>query len=646
MSRTLRRPAIFVLLSIAAFAVFGNAQQPFDLYHYDVFGNRVQIHLTGQMIDGSPEVVLGPPEVVKAGAERVGPASAPITMTNQFVVKAKPGSDVHALAQQWGARVVGQHEWDRSYYVIEAASPIDALRIGNAAFERGEVAQVHAQFAQQKTTRQIPNDPQFGNQWHLRNTGQGGGMVGHDINVEPLWNFTGNSRLGAGVNVGIVDNRVESGHSDLSPNLRADRSLWLTGTAGSHGTSVAGLVAARGNNSIGVTGVAPRASLAGISLLNQSMNDSVEAQALTHHFNTMVGGQFDGIHVYNNSWGPADNGTRRGPGPLVQAALANAVVNGRNGRGNIYVWAGGNGGNVDNVNYDGYANSRYTIAVGATTNQGVRASYSERGASLLVNAMGSGGTRDIVTTESGNTYTTSFGGTSAASPIVAGVVALMLEANPNLGWRDVQHILVRSSRQTDPTNPNWITNGAGLRHNDFYGFGTVDAVAAVNMASTWTNVAPAISTSATANVNQLIQDGSGSLNNPVFGAPVVSSINITSQLVIEHVEVVFNTSGGYGGDLEVLLTSPMGTQSLLATLHPHGAAYNNWVFMSVKHWGELSQGTWTLRVRDGWASDQSTWLNWSLNIYGTNPVPEPSAVLAIALFGLIGITRRGRGFAR
>ncbi|HMO91153.1 MAG TPA: S8 family peptidase, partial [Pirellulaceae bacterium] len=561
--------------------------------------------------------------------------------TNQFVARVNQGVDVEQLARNWGVSVVGRQNWDSNYVIFEGSSALQALTAANRAFERGEISQVFTQFDRMFTHRQIPNDPSFSNQWHLRNTGQGGGLVGHDLNVEPLWNFTNGTGLGTGITIGVVDSRVQQTHPDLAASIRADRSLWLAGTASSHGTSVAGVAAGIGNNGIGISGVAPRSWIAGISLLNQSLTDSNESQALSNHFNTMVNGQFDGIHVYNNSWGPPDNATRNTYGPLVGAALTNAINNGRNGLGNIYVWAGGNGGNTDNVNYDGYASSRYTIAVGAMTNLGVRASYSERGAALLVSAMGSGGTRDIVTTNSGSGYTTGFGGTSAASPMVAGVVALMLEANPNLGWRDVQHILVETSRQVDIGHAGWVQNGAGYRHNDFYGFGLVDAVAAVNMASGWTNVGDVISVSDIAVVNQVIADGSGNLNNPVFGAPVLSTISISEQLVLEHVEVVFNTTGGFGGDLEVVLTSPMGTQSLLATLHPHGAAYNNWVFMTVKNWGELSQGDWTLRVRDGWSGDQSTWVNWTLNLYGT-AIPEPATGLIFVALSLGLLTRRRR----
>ena len=79
--------------------------------------------------------------------------------------------------------------------------------------------------------------------------------------------------------------------------------------------------------------------------------------------------------------------------------------------------------------------------------------------------------------------------------MVSGVTALMLQANPNLTWRDVQHILVNSARHVDPTDPGWTTNRGGQLIHYNFGFGVVDATAAVNMAKTWTNVGPELSVS-------------------------------------------------------------------------------------------------------------------------------------------------------
>ncbi|HWP39604.1 MAG TPA: S8 family serine peptidase, partial [Tepidisphaeraceae bacterium] len=375
---------------------------------------------------------------------------------------------------------------------------------------------------------------------------------------------------------------------------------------------VAGVAAARGSNSLGVSGAAPRAALAGIRLTSGATTDAQEAAALTHLIDT--------IDVFNSSWGPADDGrTLEAPGPLTQAAIQSGAVNGRGGRGVVYVWAAGNGRTSgDNTNYDGYANSRYVIAVSAIDHNGVQASYSEPGAPILVAAYSSGAGAGITTTDrtgsfgySSSDYTSSFGGTSAAAPLVSGIVALMLQANPNLTWRDVQHILARTARKNDPTDPGWTTNGAGLHINHKYGFGAVDADAAVNLARSWTNVGPEVFlTSGTLSVGQSIPD-----NNPTG---LTRSFEVSSAINVEAVEVVVNITHTNRGQLRIVLVSPMGTESVLADVHnDNGDHYSNWTFTTRRNWNEISRGTWTLKVVDAANGTVGTLNDWKLNIYGT-----------------------------
>ena len=353
-----------------------------------------------------------------------------------------------------------------------------------------------------------------------------------------------------------------------------------------------------------------------IRLTSGLTTDATDAAALTHAYSTN--------DVYNNSWGPSDNGnTLAAPGPLTQAAYEDAVANGRGGLGTVYVWAAGNGlENDDNVNYDGWGNSRFTIAVGATDFAGVQSWYSEPGAAMLVNAGSSGDTVGITTTDrsgapgySGTDCTDTFGGTSSSSPLVAGVVALMLEANPSLTGRDVQHVLVETAEQNDPGDADWATNGAGHLVNHKYGFGRVDAHAATAAAAGWSTLAEAVSVSTgTMNVGQAIPD-----NTP---SGTSDSVTITEDITLEHVEVVFDATHTYRGDLEVVLTSPDGTESVLAEPHVTGggADYPNWKFMSVRHWGESSAGTWTLTVSDHFAEDTGTFASWELILHGTGDV--------------------------
>ncbi len=311
-----------------------------------------------------------------------------------------------------------------------------------------------------------------------------------------------------------------------------------------------------------------------------------------------------------------DDGKRlEGPGPLTQAALADAAANGRGGKGNIYCWAGGNGGDNDNANYDGYANSRYAIAVAASTNAGKRAPYSEKGANLLVNAPSSGGTLGITTTDrtgvdgyqSGN-YTTGFSGTSAATPIVCGVVALMLQANPNLTWRDVKYLLATTATRNDPLDEDWKINGAGHWVNHKYGFGRVNAAAAVEAAVNWTLLKSSFIGAFGTSVNQPILDN----------RDVLSTINVALNAKVEFVEIVFDAAHSDWGDLELVLTSPAGTESILAEAHDAGllpSSFNGWTYSSERHLDEPSAGAWTLRLRDRAFGNTGQFKNWTLRLY-------------------------------
>lgn len=488
--------------------------------------------------------------------------------------------------------------------------------------------------------RFVPNDSLFNDQWYLLNvgqsisTGQWGGLAGEDLNVLPVWE---RGITGQGIVIGIVDDGLQYDHPDLSDNYRGDLSIDIVdGDADPipvladrnfHGTSVAGIAAGRGGNSIGITGVAPDASVAGIRLITtRIVSDRQEAAAISYRNQE--------IDIYNNSWGPADTGELAAPGPQFLNALKNGAKQGRGGLGSIFVWAAGNGRRQsDNVNYDGYANSRYTIAVASVTPFGRQASYSEPGASILVSAFGDSNFTGITSVDLGGNegynsfgesifgvnyadfdYTNDFGGTSASAPMVSGVVALMLEANPALSWRDVQHILVNTARHNDPLDTDWRFNGAGHLVNHNYGFGVVDAEAAVNAAQSWIPVARERSSkSGRIWVRQEIPD-----NDPTG---LVSTVTVEDNLKVEWVEIVFDADHRSSDDLNVVLVSPDGTESVLAEQFnargiDHGD-YNNWLFTSARQWDEFAVGTWTLRVSDTSNTREGTWNAWTLRIHGT-----------------------------
>lgn len=485
------------------------------------------------------------------------------------------------------------------------------------------VDQFYPLVPQQQSKRAVPNDPLFVNQWHLRNTGQNGGTAGQDANIVGAWDTV----RGTGVTIAIVDDGLQHTHPDLNDNYIAAASFDINGndpdpspvdTFDRHGTSAAGVAAANGFNSLGVTGSAPNANLSGLRLIAGPSDDADEAFALT------FAGQINDI--YSNSWGPFDSPAATGytaPGPLTRAALQSGVENGRGGLGSIYVWAAGNGlGNNDNVNYDGYANSRYTIAVSAIDHNGRQSNYSEPGSPILVAAYSSGLGPGITTTDltgslgySSGDYNSGFGGTSSATPLVSGVIALMLEANPNLTWRDVQLILANTAAQNDPGDVDWSLNGAGRLINHKYGFGVIDAGAAVDAAVNWQTVAPEISvTSGTLNTALNIP------NNNSTGVSTTATVN--QDVRIETVEIEVDLDHGNSGDLEFVLTSPAGTQSILATANASDVNDLSWTFTTLRHLDESAVGEWTLTVRDRASGSAGSLVSWRLNFYGTATDPE------------------------
>jgi subtilisin-like proprotein convertase family protein len=202
------------------------------------------------------------------------------------------------------------------------------------------------------------------------------------------------------------------------------------------------------------------------------------------------------------------------------------------------------------------------------------------------------------------------------------VIALILEVNPDLGWRDVQAILALSARQTDPDDESWVTNGAGLRHSNKYGFGIVNASSAVTMAKTWVNYPPEIELTAKSGVIDLV-------------IPDDPDKTVESTLTIEQGQAGFTVESvvvfiGYQhvkrGNLKIVLTSPSGTVS---AIHPSKRNENTilsegtkWELMTVSNWGESPVGNWTLSITDERldAADLSTGKNylktWDISIYG------------------------------
>ncbi|XP_056467578.1 proprotein convertase subtilisin/kexin type 7 [Gadus chalcogrammus] len=474
------------------------------------------------------------------------------------------------------------------------------------------------------------NDPRYPNQWHLHNKQR----KGMDINVTGLWerNITG-----TGVTVVVVDDGVEHTLQDIQPNYSPEGSYDLNSndpdpmphpdahSDNHHGTRCAGEIAAVPNNSFCAVGVAYGSKVAGIRVLDGPLTDSMEAVAFNKHYQVN--------DVYSCSWGPDDDGhTVDGPHPLGKAALQHGVIAGRRGFGSIFVVASGNGGQYnDNCNYDGYANSIYTITIGAVDEEGQMPFYAEECASMLAVTFSSGRKelRSIVTSDwsmqQGTGCTDGHTGTSAAAPLAAGMVALMLQVRPCLTWRDVQHIIIFTATKYD-NSTDWRANGAGFHHSHKHGFGLLNAWRMVNAAKVWDSVPFLLSYQ-----SPVLKGDVTILTYPDI---LTRTWNVTTQdlsqsgmQTLEHVSVTMTIIHPCRGNVEITLVCPSSMTSLIGArraVDRDPSGYQEWTFSTVRCWGEKALGEYKLLIVDHktptpkMCAATGTLTQWKLTLYGSS----------------------------
>ncbi|RVE44747.1 hypothetical protein evm_010599 [Chilo suppressalis] len=471
------------------------------------------------------------------------------------------------------------------------------------------------------------NDELWGHEWYLQDTRTMFNLPRLDLNVLPVYKMGYN---GSGVRISVLDDGVEHNHTDLRSNYDPEISWDCNDNdpdpqpsyenlkKNSHGTRCAGEIAMTANNRKCGVGVAWGARIGGVRMLDGRITDRVEGEA--------IGFAWDKVDIYSASWGPNDDGrTVEGPGRLANQAFERGITKGRGGKGTIYVWANGNGGvNKDNCNCDGYSSSIFTISIGSASQHGLFPWYGEICSSTLATAYSSGAYKDqkIATTDTGDSCTLSHTGTSAAAPLAAGIIALALQANPNLTWRDVQHLIVWTSDYNPLTNnPGWQINGVGLRFDIRFGFGLMNAGALVAAALNWTTVPEKFTCQIeTAPSENRVHISSGE----ILEIPIKVDDCIINY--IEHVELIVNVRYSRRGALEIDLTSPRGTKVPLLSARikdtsPNG--FTNWPLTSVATWGESSNGVWKMTVLDETDEHNSGEVGpLRLIIHGTKQMPE------------------------
>ncbi|CAM4301831.1 serine protease [Stenotrophomonas lactitubi] len=441
-----------------------------------------------------------------------------------------------------------------------------------------------------------------------------------------------------------------------------------------HGTMVGGIAGAVGANGVGVRGVAPAATLKGFNVL---ASDAGGNQLSNIEYSWWDGAESADVQVFNNSWGagPSNPNLPFAFSQNDVASNEQALSGTRGGRGGIYVKAAGN--NFDNAAINQFQDvctadtrNRRTgcvpagrdprnnlfnvITVAAVRADGVRSSYSSTGSALWVSGFGgeNGWQRQyvpnqlavrydpaILTTDvtgcaqGSNTnaqrynaldsnlsaldstcnYTGRMNGTSAATPMVSGVAALVLEANPNLSYRDVKYILATTATRNHPNQPavtladgrtlvpGWTVNAANRAYSNWYGFGVVNAARAVQVAENFQSLGP------------LVDTGWRTTTRTVaIGNTTNAAARLTFQVAngarnIESVQLGFRVNHSNTRQLQFVLVSPSGTRSVVQpafTAIGSGTGgvqrnFTNWDLLSSNAFlDENATGTWTLEVTD------------------------------------------------
>jgi subtilisin family serine protease len=418
-----------------------------------------------------------------------------IGTSNYFYVKLKSENDFNVLQQyttQKSVQIVKQVPNMSLWYILSTTNTqFSSLELSNQFYESGLFADIDPAFMFNFKTN-CSNDTNFGSLWGLNNTVN----PNADINACQAWNIA----KGAGVKVAVVDTGIELLHNDMQTNILPLSYDCETNTSPSflrpqfswyyHGTHVAGTIGAIKDNNLQVVGVAPESKLISIShSLAFTPNLGAElASGISWAYQ-------NGADVINNSWGDPDtNGGNFGTA-ILENAILDAMTIGRNNKGTIVVFATGNENGALRYPASVIPN---ILAVGSITSTGNRSIFSNYGLLLDVVAPGS----NILSTMPNNQIG-SLDGTSMASPHVAGVVALILSANPCLTGQQVRDIIEQTSQKGGGYTYTTTVGRPNGTWNNQMGYGLVDAYAAVQMAQSM----------GSASLDLMVKDGIDDIGN-------------------------------------------------------------------------------------------------------------------------------------
>lgn len=421
----------------------------------------------------------------------------PVWRTGSLIVSLEEGEDPEWLSALPGVASVDHLPGLHATFKLLMDPGADEVMLAVSLQGAPGLRYAHPNLAVELHPTALPDDPLLADQWHIENSGQRSETAwpGADANVVPAWETT----WGEGQLIAILDSGVDTAHPDLdtvpgfTPSAGEDENPDLDYSGHAHGTACAGLAAGTGDNGIGVAGVAPAAQVMGVRLLG-------EIQDYADIYESIVYAVDGGATVLSNSWGMGEGCPAYTLPGVVKDGLYYAEEVGRDGLGSAWVMAMGNDG--CDASSEGFFRVSSTIAVGASTDQDALADYSNYGARMdLVAPSGQSGRPMLLTTDiSGSEgygaylgdadYTGQMSGTSGATPIVSGAIALMFAANPRLDIWSLREVLCETAVRVRPEEAQYDDEGRSLH----YGCGRIDVAAAVAAVANTAPAAPVLLT--------------------------------------------------------------------------------------------------------------------------------------------------------
>jgi subtilisin family serine protease len=546
-------------------------------------------------------------------------------------------------------------------FLVSKQARENPLKVTNQLQVLPEVLAAEPNIFIQQELHYKPSDTLYPQQWYLNHQGGNQLAPGSHLSLEPAWEITRGVRS---VVVALADDSFDLNHPDfqgigkvVAPrDCKENNFLPIPQEKEtSHGTACAGIVVAE-ENGMGIVGVAPGCALMPIRTTGFLDDESIEE---IFHW-----AMEKGASVISCSWGAS---AVYFPLSLRQkAAITQAATQGRQGKGCVIVFAAGNAnrpvdGQVNEQNWlknivqgdtpwlSGFAIHPDVITVAASTSLNRKAAYSNWGANISVCAPSNNALPGMWFPDTGFTYTqpaiatplvglgilttdqlgaagydpgdftNNFGGTSSATPMVAGVAALVLSINPDLTAPQVKQILQDTADKIVDRNPDpqlgtikgtYDSHG----HSEWFGYGKVNAAKAVRAAQQMLTIA-------TGNSTQLELGNQTPMtipDNEPLG--IKSQISISQVVKIQNIQVTVNITHDFLGDLEIYLIAPNNQQVLLQS-RTLGRCTNLNTTYKIKSHPALKQlvslsatGNWQLQVIDYSPQDVGNLQSWKLII--------------------------------